>query len=187
MKQKVPLQEAKEQADRLAAMLRPYCDRVEIAGSIRRQKPEVGDIEIVCVPTLGWKKDLLGQDYPAYSLLDIPIGQLEREGYRVNRNGPRFKQVVLANDLCLDLFIVTPPAQWGYIYAIRTGPAEFSKWVVTRRNKGGALPSYLRVEGGAVWHGTRCIPTPEEDDFLGLCGLAGLAPQERMPGVALAR
>ena len=30
--------------------LSPYCKVIDIAGSVRREKPEVKDIEIICVP-----------------------------------------------------------------------------------------------------------------------------------------
>ena len=38
---------ALEIAEKTKAQLAPYCERIEIAGSIRRKKPDVGDIEIV--------------------------------------------------------------------------------------------------------------------------------------------
>jgi len=44
------LSEATDYANYLKQELEPYCDRIEVAGSIRRQNPEVGDIEIVCIP-----------------------------------------------------------------------------------------------------------------------------------------
>lgn len=37
-------------AERVKAELEPHCERIEIAGSIRRKKPEVKDIEIVAIP-----------------------------------------------------------------------------------------------------------------------------------------
>lgn len=37
-------------AEKIKAQLAPHCDRIEIAGSIRRKKPEVKDIEIVVIP-----------------------------------------------------------------------------------------------------------------------------------------
>ena len=39
------LAKAKAIADKYVALLAPFCDRIEIAGSIRREKEEVGDIE----------------------------------------------------------------------------------------------------------------------------------------------
>ena len=44
------LQQAQQIAERIKSELAPHCDRIEIAGSIRRKKPEVKDIEIVCIP-----------------------------------------------------------------------------------------------------------------------------------------
>jgi hypothetical protein len=43
-------------------------------------------------------------------------------------------------EIAIDLFIVLPPAQFGAFFAIRTGTAEFSQWLVTPREKGGAIP-----------------------------------------------
>lgn len=42
--------EALPLAQSLAQSMRPFCERVEIAGSIRRKKPSVKDIEIVAIP-----------------------------------------------------------------------------------------------------------------------------------------
>jgi len=37
-------------AEQVKAELQPHCIRIEIAGSIRRKKPECRDIEIVAIP-----------------------------------------------------------------------------------------------------------------------------------------
>jgi len=44
------LAEARKLAEQMVERLRPACDKIEIAGSVRRGKPEVKDIEIVCLP-----------------------------------------------------------------------------------------------------------------------------------------
>ena len=54
------LQQAREIAEGVKAKLAPHCERIEIAGSIRRGKPVVGDIEIVCVPHQVQAMDLFG-------------------------------------------------------------------------------------------------------------------------------
>ena len=79
----------------------------------------------------------------------------------------------------LDLFIVQPPAQWGVQFLIRTGPAMFSKWMVTQRRKGGALPSFAHVRGGAVWNGETLISMPEESDYFEFCELLWITPERR--------
>jgi DNA polymerase/3'-5' exonuclease PolX len=71
----------------------------------------------------------------------------------------------------LDLFIVQPPAQWGAILAIRTGPAHYSHWLVTQRKQGGAMPSYLRQRDGALWDGDELVPTPTEASYFAALGI----------------
>lgn len=45
-----------EIATRAEAALAPYCHRISIAGSVRRQRPQVKDIEIEALP---WQEPLL--------------------------------------------------------------------------------------------------------------------------------
>ncbi|GAI69385.1 unnamed protein product, partial [marine sediment metagenome] len=41
------LEKAKVIADTVVKALEPYCERIMVAGSIRRQKPTVRDIDLV--------------------------------------------------------------------------------------------------------------------------------------------
>ena len=59
MKTKRPYSQVLPIAESLVEKLRPACERIEIAGSLRREKAMVGDIEIVAVPRL--ERDLLGE------------------------------------------------------------------------------------------------------------------------------
>lgn len=77
-----------------------------------------------------------------------------------------------AGTLPLDLFAVTPPAQWGAIVTIRTGPGGFSRRLVTSRLYGGGMPVGMREHEGALWAGGRLVETPEEEDFFHALGLA---------------
>jgi DNA polymerase/3'-5' exonuclease PolX len=49
----VELEKARAIAEELKWQLETGCDRVEIVGDIRRQKPEVRDINLLCIPTEG--------------------------------------------------------------------------------------------------------------------------------------
>lgn len=121
MKAKLPLKEAKHLARRLVSDLWQYCDRIEVAGSIRRGKPEIGDIEIVAIPKYA-ETDLFGGltgNHALDTLVWSNIGELTKGGHK-------YKQIALFEGINLDLFIVTPPAQFGVIYLIRTGPAAYS-------------------------------------------------------------
>lgn len=153
--------------------LAPACERVEIAGSVRREKPEVHDIEICLIPKSG-----------VINPLEMKLVELaETRDFSFIKNGPKYKQLSLSDRINLDLFIVTPPAEWGVIFAIRTGPADFSHWIVTKKQQGGALPSDCQVKDGAVWRGGKIITMPEESDFFDLLGFGFIQPQFRwVPG-----
>lgn len=157
----------------------PYCVRLEIAGSIRRGKDEVGDIELVAMPKMEPVYDLWGEKVGEHSLLnDRSI--FEAMG-KISKSGKRFVQVELLEGINLDLFIVLPPAQWGVILAIRTGPVEFSQWIVTSRSKGGALLNGWKVEEGRVWDGQTELTFNEEIDFLKWLELGWIEPRDRKP------
>src|SRR5438270_8448835 len=51
-KTKLYLGDARLHAEAICRLLEPACQRIEIAGSIRRMAALVGDIEIVCTPKL---------------------------------------------------------------------------------------------------------------------------------------
>lgn len=162
----------------LKQYLSPHCERVEIAGSCRRHKPDVKDIEIVAMPKPG--RDIFGAPTPPDSGL-ITHALSQYPGLTRVKNGDRYKKYELAAGISLDLFIVLPPAQWGVIFAIRTGPAEYSRWLVTPRHLGGALPSAYHVRDGVVWQAQIPFSTPEESDFFELLGLPFPDPGERKP------
>lgn len=157
-KPEMELLKARAIAEKLVEKLAPYCERIEIAGSIRREKAEVKDIELVAIPG----------DFADWFLGMLP-------GVRFIR----YKPIALPEGINLDLFLMRPPAQWGVIFLLRTGPAEFSHKAVTRKRLGGLLPSDCQMEGGQVWRNGKLVRMPEEEDFLKLLGLPGLAPQER--------
>lgn len=167
--------------------LAPACVQIEIAGGLRRNKPDVHDIELVAQPRLIPVENLFNEHIDDHSLLDERLAELLDAGALTPgaADGSRFKQYrVPPSGIALDLFIVLPPAQWGYIMAIRTGPAHYSQWLVTRRNKNGALPSHLSAHNGAIWEGDRqqrVIETPAEADFFQVLGLPMPAPADRTP------
>ncbi len=171
MKVRIPLDEAERIARKYADMLTPYCERIEIAGSIRRRKAEVGDIEIVAEPLP--IMDLFGASN-GHRDITLPLPAI--------KSGQRYKQYALPEGINLDLFIVLPPAQWGVIFALRTGGAEFSRKLVTSKKYGGYLPSLYIIRDGAVRRQDtgEVVPTPEESDFFALLGLDFISPQERL-------
>lgn len=181
----IPRATAQLVADELLEVLGSACERIVIAGSLRRGAAEMKDVELVALPRLG--VDLLGQPRPD----DCELTRaLEREltggrlrwrtethpapaSLRVARR--MWALVHVAREVPVDLFAVRPPAQWGAILAIRTGPAEYSRELVTRcRDRG------LRCEDGRlVDAGGRTVPTSTEQAFIAACGMPWREPHQR--------
>lgn len=184
-------------AESVVDVLRPVCKRVEIAGSVRRGKPDVKDIEIVAIPDLVppvRKRAVFGAPVPpVYKIrLDELLAERCERGllgggrWSLQKNGEKYKKIYLIDQqISVDLFLVTPPATWGVQFVIRTGPADFSHWIVTRKRGGGALPNGYRVQDGAVWKGERENETNDlvgfetEAEFLRFLGLGWIEPGER--------
>lgn len=174
MKTKMLWEIAMPLAEHLRDEIKSYCQRIEIVGSLRRLKPEVGDIELLASPNfipdmfgevIAGQHELIGIDWNAYG--------------QVVKGGAKYIQIALHEGINLDLFICTPPAQWGVLKLIRTGPSEYSHKFVTKKEYGGMLPGHLRVEGGAIWQGDTMLETPEEEDVYRVIGLPFCDPQKR--------
>jgi DNA polymerase/3'-5' exonuclease PolX len=170
---KLPWAEAASIAEQLVRELEPVAVRVKAVGSVRRRRPEVGDIEILIEPRM-ITVDLFGTMGPDLE----PIRAVAR-GWRSNgclaKSGDRYIQVFLESGLGIDLFVCWPPAQWGSLIAIRTGPAELGKHAVTLMRERGLR----HQEGHVVDRSGEIIPTPTEEDFFAAAGLPCLAPRLR--------
>jgi DNA polymerase/3'-5' exonuclease PolX len=133
MKTRYPLAEARAVALAIAMRLRPVCERLVIAGSIRRQRPDVGDIELLAIPKVVPAKDP-GDFFGSLNvnLLDQSLDSLIAGGYLARRlnatggttYGPQNKLLVhVASGIPLDVFSTTPEC-WANALVCRTGPAE---------------------------------------------------------------
>jgi DNA polymerase/3'-5' exonuclease PolX len=186
----VPFRDAFAAAEMLRAHLIDYCQRIEVAGSLRRRKAAVKDIELVAIPTFReeaeglWgetvKVDLLEQRIAALyadgllALRDVEVHRQDGSIEHQQRNGRSYKALEFEG-VPVDLFIVHPgEADWGVIYAIRTGPGDWNQRIVTDCQR-----FLRRVEGGRVYHSGQYIPCPEEPDFFRAVGQEWIEPHER--------
>ena len=161
---KTELKRARQIAEKYLNLLKPFCSRIEIAGSIRRQKSEVKDIEIVCIP-----QDVAGF---AAQVKQWPKVKGEPTGKYTQRNLPE--------GIKLDLFMAEE-RNWGLILVIRTGPAEFNRsWLYQAKEKG------LRCEDGFFRDYTetgrngQIIECREERDLFKLIGMNYVEPKYRI-------
>jgi DNA polymerase/3'-5' exonuclease PolX len=184
MKKKLEWNVALAMANQFSLLIHKVCERLEFAGSLRRHKPHVGDIEIVLVPRT-MKQATLMDAWPSpeaqeYDLLEEWLQKL-RDDEIIKRGrwwGPRHKELFF-QDASFDLYIVRPPAQWGVILVIRTGPAEFSRRLVTPREYGGLMPEGFKFQNGALWRDGQIVDTPEEEDVFRALGLEWIEPDDR--------
>jgi DNA polymerase/3'-5' exonuclease PolX len=173
-------EDAKPIIEKWISLLSPACERIEPAGSYRRGKPEVKDIDLVCIPKIEVQLDLFGQPGTQINYLEALLPQVViAQGGLTVINGPRQKKIRLQEGIKLELWSVLPPAQFGAIFLIRTGPEDFSHWIVTQRSIGGGLPSNMKEKRGALWRHGKIIETPEETDFFREVGLDYAEPSRR--------
>lgn len=175
------LEHAQNLADRLVMLLRPACVTIRVAGSVRRGRPDVKDIELVAQPMLKRAQTLFGAEGEWTSLLDLRLQQAI-DGcpllQRGDKDGDRYKRLVFEGQP-VDLFVVRPPATFGAILAIRTGPAEFSRLCVTQRALGGAMPQGMRQHEGQLFRGGVALETPTEESWFAAIGLPQWPAHER--------
>ena len=199
---RVPLEIAQEIAAEVVELLSPSCERIEIAGSIRREAPKVGDIEIVAIPMyeapptdlfgdpVGDPYDLLNEQCLSHMQTGRFIPRLNKLGRK--SIGPKLKWLKFYTGrkdvpaIALDVYACTPE-QWGVTLAIRTGDADFSRRLVTRRSQGGLCPGYLVFRGWRVSSSATRQPldTPEESDVFKALGIAYVEPRFRSAAEAV--
>lgn len=191
---KIDWHQAKKLADKVVRIFAPACERIEIAGSVRRLKSYVGDIEIVCIPKMT-PSGLFGDQADNALLPVLERLCMNRGDILPVKGGDKYRQYQLlpaeAHGIMLDVFMVTAES-WGVQLCIRTGPQEFSQKAVTPRCKAGLLQDGLKVEGGCLWQVTGehygndgCGPsatridTREERDFMRYLSCGFLEPDQR--------
>lgn len=177
----MPLREARQLAELLVTDLRPHCSRIEIAGSIRRGKEWVNDIEIVAIPKqvpVAAVEDLFGgEDRPAGKERDPGfVAVVKRYAHTMVKGKPatgRYIQFLTRTGVKVDLFTATLD-NWGYIFAIRTGSAEFSQSLAWRWKKMG-----YEGQDGMLTRFGKPLPLKEERDLFNLLQLPFVAPSDR--------
>lgn len=130
------LEDALVIAKKLVEKLSPHCTVINIAGSCRRQKPEVKDIEIVALPKYiqieSEPQGLFADIAPAMKTIVSPdfINVYKNIGKTIKGEPTgKYTQFELPQGINLDLFM---PNDFDYYrqFAIRTGSAAYSARVI---------------------------------------------------------
>jgi DNA polymerase/3'-5' exonuclease PolX len=177
------LHKAHSIATSICNRLAPWCDRIIIAGSIRREN--VKDIEIVCIPKgmvvqyttvqnfFGEKQTQHQFTKPCQQFIDAVNLYTKIKGDPTGR----YTQRKITEQIVLDLFMCTAE-NWGYILAIRTGSADYSHKILGSR---WVAKGYAGTDGMLYRNG---IPQPirEEKELFTLCGMNYVEPRFRSIG-----
>ncbi len=181
-KQRWPWKEALAVADEIIAALAGACTRIKIAGSLRRNKPDVGDVEILFVPRFEDRQVDMFTVAP-WNLAEWEIGCLIGRGLlskRPNKHGgfaygPKNKLLLHRSGVPVDLFTASD-ANWFNYLVCRTGGAESNVAVASAAQRKGWQwnpygPGFSRI--GQV-HLVAC-----EREVFDFVGLPFLAPEDR--------
>lgn len=186
----IPLARAERWAAEIAGQLRAYCARLEIAGSIRRRRPTVNDIDLVCQPRVGQRAAL--------------FARCREKAQKVLLDGRINLVVVLTSGLQIDLFIAADrdldwfddappqnrPDNFGSVLLCRTGSKGFNVWLADRAR---GLGLHWHPYRGIMRHDGVLAAASEADIFAAL-DLPFIPPERRempiapglIPGASLA-
>lgn len=165
-------------------------DRLVIAGSLRRGRQEVGDVEIVYVPKIGIKESGLFRDKVPVNFATSAIDRLVAEGVLAKRQnmvggftwGEKNKLAVhVATGVPVDLFGTSLLAWWNYLVC-RTGPAELNQRIASLAIGKGwhwapydhGFKRYSESLAYTEWH-----TVTSEQDVFAFVGLSYQEPHER--------
>jgi DNA polymerase (family X) len=184
-----PAADARRVADSIIAVLCPLCDRIQIAGSLRRGRPTVGDIEILYVPKYEMRdvprENTLFSDRLKISLADERIEQALAAGTIGKRPkkdgsftwGESNKFAMHTGSRIPVDFFATDERRWWVSLVIRTGSAAMNLELTTAAQRAGkSLLAYgegVRQPDGSVFR------AESEQHVFELCGVPYREPEKR--------
>jgi DNA polymerase/3'-5' exonuclease PolX len=149
---------AQKLAEQIIEQIRPHCERIEAAGSIRRKKSEVRDIDLVLIPKpLLWYR--------------IIVSLQRNMDAKVVKRGDSIAQLTI-RDVTVDLYSATEQT-WGALLLIRTGSAEHNIKLSKR-----ALGMGMKLTHSGLTKNGKVIASIEKEVFEAL-GLSYVEPEER--------
>jgi DNA polymerase/3'-5' exonuclease PolX len=173
------LSRATAYADKLVKWLDPYCERIAVAGSIRRERPNCNDVDLVVLCKIDYKLDLLGAiqstHKPLHAFLTGYVADQDgRAQWLAGQDKPDGRNFLIQLPKCqLDIFCATIHT-WGSLLLCRTGSKEHNIWLCSRAIRFGTHwnPYQGLASGGEV------IAHSEEAIYAAL-KLPWIAPRDR--------
>lgn len=166
---------ARQWALALQRRLESHCERIEIAGSIRRKKKtDIKDIELVVIPK---KESGIGN-------LFEPVADVRSRGFikcvnswdkiKGDPSEGKYCQRQIVEGVTLDLFIADHE-NFGWQYLLRTGPTEYTIKVILPALKARGINSL----DGYLYRNGELIPVAREEEVFALLGTCVVPPRMR--------
>ncbi len=183
---KYPRPRAMNVALELQAMLSPACERIAIVGSLRREKPMVGDIELLYKPRYSERPDGLF-DNKIVNVAHEVVEKLVKDkvlALRPNVNGSftfgEYNKLCIhcASGIPVDLFSIGQnPEKWWVSLVIRTGSKETNLRLTTGANNQNAR--LLAYGSGVSFSDGSITSALSERHVFELCKVPYLEPENR--------
>lgn len=164
---------AKRCAARLVDWLKPHCERIEVAGSIRRGRPLCSDVDLLVIPKKTVERDIFG----------VPVRETNNTWREIDRraSADKWKMLRAGADIVswvhagvqVDVFF-TEPQYWGTMLLCKTGSKEHNIWL-----------SNYAISLGGKWHPTHGLyirgkrVSDTEEAIYEAIGVAFVPPERR--------
>lgn len=164
------LRAAQSLALRIQAELAPLCERIEIAGSIRRARPVVNDVDLVILPRPGRLAEIKARCERRCAV--VTSGE---QNYIVRLPGGMQLDIFFARPPRKDL-LQTEPGNFGTLLLCRTGSREHNIWLVGHaKARGMTWAPYRGVLDGDGY----VVAAETEAEIFEALGLEFIAPEQR--------
>jgi len=180
-----PLAVARQTGYQIIEWFEPVCERIILAGSIRRGKPLVGDIEILLIPQMAigdvgelfpQTRNLFEEEFRRRS--DSRQLALRRKKDGTTSNGAKVKLCRHTESGIPVDFFITSRDNWFSSLVCRTGSKENNEEIAKRAKRMGfrwkmSGPGFASEETGQI------VAAHSEEDIFHFVGLPALDPEKR--------
>lgn len=170
----IALATARFRAEKVREALAPFCERIEVAGSVRRARPFVNDLDFVVLATpyqlISFRQRASAMSTVVKSGDDIYIIR-QKDGLQIDFYFARGPQ----NDL-----LETKPGNWGTVMLCRTGSKEHNIHLAQQAQRlGYKWETMLGVTLAVDMSGRTVLASETEEDIFKALEMDFIQPEDR--------
>jgi len=170
----IPLATARFRAEKILTALAPFCERIEIAGSVRRARPVVNDLDFVVLV----KPGQLMHFRERASLMNTVV-----------KSGEDIYIIRAADGLQIDFYFAHGPTQdlldsrpgnWGTVLLCRTGSKEHNIYMAQQAQRlGYRWETMLGITMAVDMSGRTVLASETEEDMFKVLEMEFIPPERR--------